>query len=208
MSPRKAAALRGHDDRTLRDHLLVTAEQLIAREGTVGLTVRAIARAAGVADGVLYNYFTDKDDLLAAALRAHVDAVERTLGELPEPGSNTVEANLRTHLGYGLALHDAILPAFLGLLSQPSVLAKFAEPTGDEWRDKLLAYLNAERALGRLADSADTDTATALLVGICHDHVLAGLLSGHPPTDPVDPDAAVALILRALAAAEQPGGLL
>lgn len=58
MSPRRAAVLRdGRGKQSLREHLIATAERLIARRDTAGLTVRDIAREAQVASGVLYNYF-------------------------------------------------------------------------------------------------------------------------------------------------------
>jgi AcrR family transcriptional regulator len=178
MSPRKAAVLRhSEDERSLREHLIATAEHMISSNGTAGLTVRAIARQAGVADGVLYNHFADKEELLANALHAHVRTVERGLNELPEPGAGTVEANLRSHLAYGLALHRAILPAFTGLIAQPTVLTRFAELNehGEEWRDRLTGYLHAERDLGRLASDAQVDAAAAMIVGVCHETVLSAL---------------------------------
>src|SRR5436305_7329032 len=166
MAPRKAAALRGRDDRDLREHLIATAERLIAEQGGAGVTVRAIARAAGVADGVLYNHFADKEELLAAALRAHVDAVHRGLAPLPVPGTATVAENLHAYLRQGLVLHRAILPVFAGLLGQPDVLARFGESPGREpdWREVLSGYLHAERDLGRLVPGADLTAATAMLV--------------------------------------------
>jgi AcrR family transcriptional regulator len=177
VAPRKAAALK-QNDRSLRDHLIATAEQMISELGTAGLTVRAIARQAGVADGVLYNHFRDKEELLANALLAHVRTVEGGLPELPIPGEGPIEANLAIHLSYGLALHKAILPAFAGLAGQPAVLARFAElgEHGQNWRDRLAVYLRTEQTLGRLAEDAETDAATAMIVGICHATVLSGLL--------------------------------
>jgi AcrR family transcriptional regulator len=189
MSPRKAAVLRHSDDeRSLREHLIATAERMISSPGAAGLTVRAIARQAGVADGVLYNHFADKEELIAHALRAYVRTVEQGLGELPEPGAGTVEANLRTHLAYGLALHRAILPAFTGLLAQPAVLARFAslDAHGEQWRDRLTSYLHAERDLGRLAPHAEIDAAAAMIVGVCHETVLSALLP-HDGTAPAPP---------------------
>jgi len=59
--------LRDGGERNLRDYLIDTAARLIAERGTAGLAVRDITRAAQVADGVLYNYFEDKEDLLAHA---------------------------------------------------------------------------------------------------------------------------------------------
>jgi AcrR family transcriptional regulator len=203
MSPRKAAALRYRDDeRDLRGHLIATAEQMMGEQGSAGLTVRAIARAAGVADGVLYNHFADKEELLAAALRAHVDRVQRGLGLLPEAGAGEVETNLRTYLGRGLALHQAVLPVFAGLLGQPAVLARFAESDQGErdWRDRLGDYLRAERNLGRLAPDAQVDAAVAMLVGICHDQVLSALVSGHTVSAPLSVESVVAAVLDGIRA--------
>lgn len=203
MAARKAAALRhGGDGKTLREHLIATAERLIAEQGTAGLTVRAIARQAGVADGVLYNHFANKEELLAAALCAHVRTVERGLGELPRPGTGTVEANLRAHLAYGLALHRAILPAFAGLLAQPAVLTGFAELNKHEqnWRDRLVAYLHAERDRGRLAANAQIDAAAAMIVGICHETTLSELFPyGPPPATPPSIEAVIDTVLNGIA---------
>ncbi|OLF06012.1 TetR family transcriptional regulator [Actinophytocola xinjiangensis] len=180
MAPRKAAALRD-GDRSLREHLIDTAERMIADHGTSGLTVRAIAREAGVADGVLYNHFTDKEELLANALLAHIDTVEGGLEPLPKPGTASVEANLTAYLAHGLALHEAILPAFVGLANQPAVLARFSDLTGGhQWRDHLTSYLDSEQTLGRITPDAEPEVAAALLVGICHETVLSMMLSHTP----------------------------
>jgi AcrR family transcriptional regulator len=194
MSPRRAAGVAA--GQSLREHLVTTAERILAANGTAGLTVRAIAREAGVADGVLYNHFADKEELLATALERHLRATEQSLGDLPEPGTSTVEANLRAYLAYGLAMHRAILPAFTGLLGQPAVLDRFARLRGQQpdWRDRLLAYLRAERERGRLAAAAPIEAATAMLVGVCHETVLSALVRGEPPpTPPVDDLVAVLL---------------
>ncbi|GAA2426235.1 TetR/AcrR family transcriptional regulator [Actinomadura vinacea] len=187
MSPRRAAALRD-DDLSLRDHLIATAERMISEGGTAGLTVRGIAREAGVADGVLYNHFADKEELLAQAFRAHVRSVEAGLGPLPEPGTGSVRANLAAYVSHGLAMHRAILPAMAGLIGRPEVLARFAAAgeTGEDWRDRLLAYLRAERELGRLAPDARVEAAAAMVVGVCHEAVLSLLFSGTEPERDVD----------------------
>ncbi|TDC84611.1 TetR/AcrR family transcriptional regulator [Actinomadura sp. 7K507] len=199
MSPRKAAALRA-GDRTLREHLIATAEQMISERGTAGLTVRAIARAAGVADGVLYNHFADKEELLAHAMRARVEAVARTLPPLPEPGAATVEANLRVYVEHGLLLHDGILPALAGLLAHPEVLARFAALNGGggDWRGRLAGYLRAERDLGRLAPDARVDAATSMIVGACHEPVLSVLLQGRGAAHRVSAEAVDDLVTAVL----------
>ncbi|GAA0568535.1 TetR/AcrR family transcriptional regulator [Actinomadura livida] len=202
MSPRKAAALRA-GDRTLREHLIVTAERMISERGTAGLTVRAIAREAGVADGVLYNHFADKEELLAQALRARVEAIGRTLPPLPEPGDATVEANLRVYVEHGLLLHDGLLPALAGLLAQPRVLDRFTALNGGggDWRDRLARYLRGERDLGRIAAGARVEAATSMIVGVCHEAVLSVLLQGEgtaPRTSPEKVDDLVATVLEGI----------
>jgi AcrR family transcriptional regulator len=184
MTPRRAAALREVDDQSLREHLIAAAERLVARRGTAGLTVREIAREARVADGVLYNHFADKEELLALAVHAHVAAVEAALGPPPgPPGSGTVEANLTAFVDRSLALHAAILPAFAGLVGQPGVLARFdtlPNPTagGRGLHEELADYLRAEQRLGRLAGNADVDAAATMLIGACHELILPHLFSG------------------------------
>lgn len=185
MAPRRAAALRtSADDRTLRAHLIAAAERLIARRGTAGLTVREVAGEAGVAVGVLYNHFEDKEELLALALHAHVAAVEAGLGEQPgPPGSGSVEANLTRYVERGLSLHAAILPAFAGLIGQPAVLARFAglaNPAagGRGLREELVEYLRAEQRLGRVAEEANVDAAATMLIGACHELILPTMWNG------------------------------
>jgi AcrR family transcriptional regulator len=131
MSPRKPAALRG-DDRSLREHLIATAARLIAQRGTSGLAVRDIAREARVADGVLYNYFQDKDDLLAQALLAHLGTVMAARAPAPRAGHGTVAENLRLFIEGGMRTLSQVAPAFAGLVSQPGVLTRFHAMVGGD----------------------------------------------------------------------------
>ena len=131
MSPRKASALRDGNEQNLREYLIATAARLIAQRGTGALTVREIARAAQVADGVLYNYFEDKEDLLANALLAHVASVMGGAPPLlPEPGTGAVAENLRRFIDGGLEVLIRVTPAFAGLFTQPKVLVRFHAMVG------------------------------------------------------------------------------
>lgn len=206
MSPRRAAALRG-GEQSLREHLIAAAGRLVARRGTAGLTVRDIAREAQVADGVLYNHFADKEELLAYALHAHVRAAEAGLeGTAPQPGAGTVEANLRAYLDRALALHTAILPAFAGVVTQPGLLARLAElpnpiSGGHGLRTELAGYLRGEQRLGRAARNASPEAVATLIVGVCHDLVLGHLLDPTGPAPAPTPrliDEVVATLLNGI----------
>lgn len=122
--------LRDGGEVNLRDHLIKTAARLIAERGTAGLAVRDITRAAQVADGVLYNYFEDKEDLLAHALLTHVGAVMSTTAPMPVAGAGTLAGNLREFVDNGLQVLIKISPAFAGLVSQPKVLTRFRAMIG------------------------------------------------------------------------------
>ena len=123
--------LRDRDGENLREHLIATAARLIDQRGSAGLAVRDIAREAQVADGALYNYFEDKEDLLAQALLAHVARVMTEAPRLvPEPGTGTVAENLAVFIDRGLAVLIRVVPAFAGLLAQPKVLSRFHAMVG------------------------------------------------------------------------------
>ena len=203
MSPRRASVLRGADAQDLRGYLIATAARLIGERGTGTLTVRDIAREAQVANGVLYDYFEDKEDLLANALLAHVAAVMGSSPPLlPEPGTGTVADNLRRFIDGGLEVLTRVTPAFAGLVTQPKVLVRFhamvggdaafgAEapgrgpdgspvPEGRGLPDMLAAYLRGEQRLGRIAEDADVDAVVILIVGAIHGQVLPRLIFSPP----------------------------
>jgi AcrR family transcriptional regulator len=132
MSPRKPAVLRDRDGENLREHLIRTAARLLDERGSAGLAVRDIAREAQVADGALYNYFEDKEDLLAQALLAHVATVMSEAPRMPGPGTGTVAENLTVFIDLGMESLYRVVPAFAGLMSQPGVLRRFHEMVGGD----------------------------------------------------------------------------
>jgi AcrR family transcriptional regulator len=125
--------LRDDSGQNLREYLIETAARMIDQRGSAGLAVRDIAREAKVADGVLYNYFEDKEDLLVHALLAHVGNVMASApGLLPPPGEGAVADNLRVFIDGGIANLLRVTPAFAGLLSQPKVLTRFHAMVGGD----------------------------------------------------------------------------
>src|SRR5690242_16395685 len=150
MSPRKPAVLRDDSGQNLRDYLIETAARLIDQRGSAGLAVRDIAREAKVADGVLYNYFEDKEDLLVHALLAHVGNVMADAPRLlPPPGKGTLAENLRVFIDGGIANLLRVTPAFAGLMSQPKVLTRFHAMVGGD-----AAFDPAAEGAGQPAEEA------------------------------------------------------
>lgn len=57
--------MRKKDD-TLRETLLGFAREVVDGEGIDAINIRSLARKAGVATGTVYNYFSNKDEILLA----------------------------------------------------------------------------------------------------------------------------------------------
>ncbi|MEV6108752.1 helix-turn-helix domain-containing protein [Streptomyces sp. NPDC051940] len=207
MSPRRPAVLReSGSDQTLREHLIATAARLVAERGTADLTVREIARAGQVADGVLYNHFDGKEELLALALSAHVHEVTAGASEPPVAGQGTVEDNLRAFIERGLTVLGRLVPVFAGLLGRPKVLTRFHgagfQGGGGGFKAALAAYLRAEQELGRIAPDASPDAAAAMIMGACHELILPRLFHPGPQQLTVPPGYAegiVATVMRGIA---------
>ncbi len=96
------------------DHILDAAGDLVARHGFDRVTTAEIAKAAGVAKGVLYLRFTGKDELLDAMLDREFANAVRAVAEL-------VDADPRGGLLSRLYLHSLraihaspVLTAFYG----------------------------------------------------------------------------------------------
>lgn len=176
MSPRRARAVRGRvgDDpaTALREHLIETAGKLLAERQVSTITTRDIARAAGLSDGVLYNYFADKHELLVAALvrRYATEVVTRFDTGLPQPGSATVEENLLVYARAALDLVAETLPIAAGLMSEQALLHRFIDeihrqPFGPQrMRQPIADYLTGEQRLGRLG-RFDVESAITLVMG-------------------------------------------
>lgn len=65
----------------LREHLVESAGKLLSERQISAITTRDTTLSAGVSDGVLYNYFGDKNELLLAALLRRYQSVVERFGE-------------------------------------------------------------------------------------------------------------------------------
>lgn len=176
MSPRRARAVLDRVGQTpaaaLHAHLVEVAERLLTHRSVASITTREVAREAGVSDGVLYNYFADKHELLLAALLRRFDGLaERFAADLPEPGSETVATNLEKLCRAQVAFQGEILPMLAGLLAEPALLTRLiaethrdaiGPPFGRRW---IVDYLDGEQKLGRISPDVDRAAVAQLVMG-------------------------------------------
>lgn len=64
--PRKKAPPKPYHHGNLRQSLLAAADELLSAHGVQGLTLREVARQAGVSHAAPYHHFANLDELLAA----------------------------------------------------------------------------------------------------------------------------------------------
>ena len=190
-----------------RAQLVDAAERVLRAKGLARATTKEIAREAGYAEGTLYLHFADKLDLVRAVHEKLLPAFVEVVRHLPErAGTGTVQGNL-TELAHGaLRLYRDLMPLGSSLFADPELLRRFrallAERGGGPHRawEPVVAYLEAEQALGRVAPEADPAAATLLLLGACQQLVFVELMSG-PETLPFRdrPDPAAELVATLLA---------
>lgn len=177
---------RGAGDPRLRERLLAAAADVTRSEGVQALTIRRVARRAGLADGTLYNHFADKDDLLRAVVADLTQRAEDQVTRLAVlPGTATVRENLVEVVRAGLAALEDLAPMLAALGEHPHRTAPTRSPGAPQPPNPVIRatveYLRAEQLLGRIRADADPHAAAALLIGACHDIAL------HHPSDAPDP---------------------
>ena len=166
-SPTDPTRRRTSRGEATRAALLRATSQLVHDVGYAQTTTRAVAAAAGVAEGTLYRHFPDKASLLiAAAVEQGAPVVER-MSRLPaRAGHGTVEDNLTQCLSQLATLRETVLPLELALLTDPELHRHARHPPPADLDPALMLadYLQAEQRLGRVrADVSPRSTALLLL---------------------------------------------
>jgi AcrR family transcriptional regulator len=194
----------------LRNRLLDGAERLLGERRPGAITSRDIARAAGVSDGVLYNHFADKHDLLLSALvRRFTRLVTAWTAQTEPAGSGTPDESVSRLVRHAHALQLAALPMLANLAGDPPLLERFLieihRPPlgGDALRRPVAEHLAAEQALGRLG-AFDPDTAADVLIGAVLLQGLIDVLAHRPAEESQRHLAAIAATLVAGLAVRAP----
>jgi AcrR family transcriptional regulator len=161
----------------VREHILDAAHRVIVREGLAQASTRAISEEAGVAIGTLYNYFEDRQQLVAETMLRRARLLSGPLHELPSrAGSGTVAENLRRFAAALSDMLDQLVPLFAAAFSDDELLQAIRRTmaaghgsSGPFAVHPIEAYLAAEQALGRVAADADCRAAGSLVLSVCHE---------------------------------------
>jgi AcrR family transcriptional regulator len=154
-----------------RERLLTATRDVVRRVGYANATTRAIAEAAGVAEGTIYRHFPDKIALFFAAALSGNESTLDVLAKLPDQaGKRSVAKNLTEALSQLAELRKNLMPLELALRTDPEMISRRAELGGKLDGDLQLppnaiaGYLLKEQEKGRVrADLDPLGTAVLLL---------------------------------------------
>jgi AcrR family transcriptional regulator len=157
----------------VRAQLFDAAERVLLRDGPSALTSRAVTAEAGCAKGVLHRHFADFDAFLAELVLDRAARISAQAAALRESaGTGTVAGNLTGAL---LDLFGSVAQEMVSLLTFRDDLRARLRAAGaagvpvlSEAMAMMVAYLTAERDLGRVAADADAGTLALTLMGTVH----------------------------------------
>lgn len=97
-APIRAETRREANREFRRGAVLTAAQEVFAKAGLEGATIRAIAQAAGYTPGAVYSYYSTKEAIYADILAHSLEALRAAIGVAVEgPGDD--EARLRAAIG-------------------------------------------------------------------------------------------------------------
>jgi AcrR family transcriptional regulator len=185
------------------DSILEATARVLVKQGFDGLTTNAVAAAAGVSIGSLYQYFPNKEALVSALLERHMEDMSKSvLSELTRVANLPLAQAARCVVELTIRAH-AVDPALHQVLTEqvPRVgkLAKLRDL--DELCHRMVAGLLAARK-GELA-IRDPDLAAFILVSTIESVVhRAALLYPQRLRDPRLVEETTLLVTRYLGVAE------
>ncbi|MBI2393113.1 MAG: TetR/AcrR family transcriptional regulator [Deltaproteobacteria bacterium] len=145
-----------------RERILRAATRVFARKGFYATKVSEVAKAAGVADGTIYLYFKNKDDLLVSLFEDRImlllAALERALAERPTP-EERLRCVIEMQLGLLEGERDLAEVITVNLRQSTRLMKQYAAP-------KFMLYLDAIArvvAEGQKAGAFRTDVSPHLM---------------------------------------------
>lgn len=136
-----------------RDRILDAAAAVVVRDGSKGLTTKAIAAEAGLTEPALYTYFDSKDALCVAIARERIPCHRELAARITaQVGTGTVLGNLRAQAGDVLRYFLAAIPFEIMFWADPRLRAAGRDSTRapDLLPPAMERYLRGEEALGRV----------------------------------------------------------
>ena len=191
--------------RATRARLIEATLAVVRDVGYPHASTRAIAQAAGVAEGTIYRHFPDKAALFFAAVLESNAPIVEGLATLPaRAGQGSVEGNLIGAAVQLAGLQDQIIPLELAIAVDPELAAQRRRalaaaggslPVGPP--EAIARYLAEEQRLGRVRAELDPREAAVLLLSTLLG-LAVGKTAGGTALEDADVASAVRLLVRGI----------
>jgi len=165
-----------------RERILAAAERVFARHGFFTAKVTDVAKEAGVADGTIYLYFKNKDDLLISLFEHRMTTVNATLRAAITdlPPLDQLRAFIRAYLRM-IADEPAAAEVLTIELRQSSKFMKeYDNPAFQDFLRLLGGIVASAQDKGELDSSIPAHVAARMIFGVLDELALAWVLSRTP----------------------------
>ncbi|RSM83438.1 TetR/AcrR family transcriptional regulator [Amycolatopsis sp. WAC 01375] len=180
-----------------REEIVAAAAKVMREQGYAHATTKAIARAAGYSEALLYKHFKDKTEIFMSVLTERLPALGTTLDELMKTAGTSSDtplgANLARLARITLSFYLESFPIAVSLFSSRELLATHRERVmsrdggPDVPLGRVIGYLGEEARLGRIREDADLEASASLLLGACFQYAfLASFEDREPPAEELD----------------------
>ncbi len=193
--------------RARREQIVGAATRVFAEKGFRRATTREVARAAGVSEGTIYNYFEDKDALLLAILD-RLNETERRAADFEEGMATDFRGFLEQYLRRRMSLIWENREAFRVVLSEMLVNAELRERYLRHVVDPTMRIAEENfRSRMEQGEVLETDAPLAMrsVAGTVLGVLVLGLLGDEEIGSRSDevPDVLAGLLIHGLGAAEE-----
>lgn len=151
-----------------RERILRAAIKVFARKGFYATRVSEIAKAAGVADGTIYLYFKNKDDVLVSIFEDRITKLLKVLRrEIDEAQGFDAKLRCVVELQLGLLEGQRDLAEVVTVnLRQSSLLLKqYAAPLFNEYLDLIAAVIKQGQVEGIVDETLNPRVVATALWG-------------------------------------------
>jgi AcrR family transcriptional regulator len=151
-----------------RAELIARAAELIATHGIDGLTIRSVAKAAGVSTGVVSHYFSDKRDLLQTTYDVTAGEVYGRVSRQATKDGPDVRTCLEGLLPLDLERQRGwrVWIAFWGLAIGDRELGADQRARARRAHELVERILDAALARGELRPGTDAENRAAVILGV------------------------------------------
>ena len=183
MAVHSTAKKRGGPDK--RDRILKAAVKVFAKNGFYATRVSEIAKAASVADGTIYLYFKNKDDVLITIFEDGIQQLLTILREVAasdEPFDQRIKRIIELQLGLLEGERDLAEVITVNLRQSSTLLKQYAAPLFMEYIDVIAGLIREGQKQGAFRKDVNSRVAARSLFGALDGILLTWALGEADPS--------------------------